>query len=132
MRDALVRIDEETLGMCFTADAEKVVARDSAYLKDFPYLEFVNPLRNEFETMENEISDLASDFYGKGAYNRDKDRRMEKKAFVKGNYGSKFLNLLSRLNETRKRVSGLPQTAESLDRLEMEIRQARTRHTDGK
>ncbi len=153
MRDALVRIDEQALGACFIDDAEKVVAHDRAYLKDFPYLEFVNPLRNEFEAMEVEIIELALRLYGKGDHDYDKLMRMYKKAFATGKYGPKFADLLARLNETRKRVaelpqadsattadyelngtekrvSGRPQTMESLKRLEMDIREFRARCTE--
>lgn len=83
MRDALVRIDEQVLGLCFIDDAEKVVAHDRAYLKDFPYLEFVKPLWDEFDAMFLEWLGLKSSLYGKGDHDDDKSRRIGKKAYVR-------------------------------------------------
>lgn len=153
MRDALVRIDEQVLGLCFIDDAEKVVAHDRAYLKDFPYLEFVKPLWDEFDAMFLEWLGLKSSLYGKGDHDDDKSRRIGKKAYVRGKYGPKSANLLARLNETKKRVaelpqadsattadyelngtekrvSGRPQTMESLERLETAIRDFRASWTE--
>lgn len=128
MRDALVKIDEETLGNYFVDDAEQLVRDNGAFLKDFPYLEFVHPLRKEFAAMRSEIIATAhARFRQRGVdYSYPRFKSFTKEIFDGGGYKEKFKDLLSRVDATKLRVSGRPQTAKSLLRLEKEIKATRS------
>lgn len=123
VRDALVEMDEETLIEHFIHEAELVVERDSSCLKDFPYLEFVHPLKMEFNQLKDKLGAAARQEMSESGkeHSYQAYQAAKRKVFLADGYKGKFKSLLPKIDAAKEKLAGRNKTIKSLLDLKSQI-----------
>lgn len=105
LHQALVTLDEEVMVANFMDDVEFVIAQDKSLLREYPYVEFVQPIAEKFKNLRMELSEAANAAArknGKVVYSEYNVAR--RKLFAEG-YRAKFKDLLKDVDAALGNVS---------------------------